>query len=156
MESVSAGATYICFMLYTFSSCIGSLLISFIFNSWLQLDQTMHVHLFFILMDVILVPGLGFTYLGLYLMNGNGQPALLYLVPCTLGNVKEFFIFWPIEFQMFYFVFYSFLLILLWSSGVTVFLGLIRRELKQLWDYGTEPEVSRSTIEPAVEGTRSV
>ncbi|KAK8572816.1 hypothetical protein V6N13_048383 [Hibiscus sabdariffa] len=29
--------------------------------------------------------GLLFTYLGLYLMNGNGQPALLYLVPCTLG-----------------------------------------------------------------------
>ncbi|RDX98716.1 Signal peptide peptidase-like 2 [Mucuna pruriens] len=29
--------------------------------------------------------GLVFTYLGLYLMNGNGQPALLYLVPCTLG-----------------------------------------------------------------------
>ncbi|CAB4263635.1 unnamed protein product [Prunus armeniaca] len=35
-------------------------------------------------------------------------------------------------------------------------LGLIRRELKQLWDYGTEPEVSRNTVEPAVEGTRSV
>ncbi|KAL2323808.1 hypothetical protein Fmac_022866 [Flemingia macrophylla] len=29
--------------------------------------------------------GLFFTYLGLYMMNGNGQPALLYLVPCTLG-----------------------------------------------------------------------
>ncbi|KAG8481271.1 hypothetical protein CXB51_026045 [Gossypium anomalum] len=29
--------------------------------------------------------GLFLTYLGLYLMNGNGQPALLYLVPCTLG-----------------------------------------------------------------------
>ncbi|XP_034685455.1 signal peptide peptidase-like 2 [Vitis riparia] len=29
--------------------------------------------------------GLLFTYLGLYLMNGHGQPALLYLVPCTLG-----------------------------------------------------------------------
>ncbi|MED6186889.1 Signal peptide peptidase-like 3, partial [Stylosanthes scabra] len=29
--------------------------------------------------------GLIFTYLGLYLMNGHGQPALLYLVPCTLG-----------------------------------------------------------------------
>ncbi|PPD81432.1 hypothetical protein GOBAR_DD21639 [Gossypium barbadense] len=28
--------------------------------------------------------GLFLTYLGLYLMNGNGQPALLYLVPCTL------------------------------------------------------------------------
>ncbi|PPR82488.1 hypothetical protein GOBAR_AA38225 [Gossypium barbadense] len=31
------------------------------------------------------IAGLFFTYLGLYLMNGNGQPALLYLVPCTLG-----------------------------------------------------------------------
>ncbi|KAK7295862.1 hypothetical protein RJT34_18775 [Clitoria ternatea] len=31
--------------------------------------------------------GLIFTYLGLYLMNGNGQPALLYLVPCTLGVI---------------------------------------------------------------------
>ncbi|KAM5569919.1 hypothetical protein ABKV19_017103 [Rosa sericea] len=49
--------------------------------------------------------GLCFTYLGLYLMNGNGQPALLYLVPCTLG--------------------------------VTVILGLIRGELKELWSYGT-------------------
>ncbi|KAM7274866.1 hypothetical protein ACFE04_016732 [Oxalis oulophora] len=29
--------------------------------------------------------GLVFTYLALYLMNGHGQPALLYLVPCTLG-----------------------------------------------------------------------
>lgn len=30
--------------------------------------------------------GLFITYLGLYLMNGHGQPALLYLVPCTLGT----------------------------------------------------------------------
>ncbi|KAK4751309.1 hypothetical protein SAY87_004791 [Trapa incisa] len=29
--------------------------------------------------------GLMFTYIGLYLMDGHGQPALLYLVPCTLG-----------------------------------------------------------------------
>ncbi|TKY50537.1 Signal peptide peptidase 5 [Spatholobus suberectus] len=29
--------------------------------------------------------GLFFTYLGLYIMKGHGQPALLYLVPCTLG-----------------------------------------------------------------------
>ncbi|KAG6725979.1 hypothetical protein I3842_02G058000 [Carya illinoinensis] len=31
--------------------------------------------------------GLIFTYVGLYLMDGHGQPALLYLVPCTLGLV---------------------------------------------------------------------
>lgn len=30
--------------------------------------------------------GLFLTYLGLCLMDGHGQPALLYLVPCTLGN----------------------------------------------------------------------
>ncbi|BAT82937.1 Signal peptide peptidase-like 2 [Vigna angularis] len=54
--------------------------------------------------------GLVFTYLGLYLMNGNGQPALLYLVPCTLG--------------------------------VTVILGCIRGELKNLWNYGTDPSLS--------------
>ncbi|CAL9202974.1 signal peptide peptidase-like 2 [Musa acuminata AAA Group] len=29
--------------------------------------------------------GLSVTYLVFYLMNGHGQPALLYLVPCTLG-----------------------------------------------------------------------
>ncbi|WOL00946.1 signal peptide peptidase-like 2 [Canna indica] len=31
--------------------------------------------------------GLFLTYLALYLMDGHGQPALLYLVPCTLGLV---------------------------------------------------------------------
>ncbi|EOY04904.1 Signal peptide peptidase family protein, expressed isoform 1 [Theobroma cacao] len=50
--------------------------------------------------------GLFFTYLGLYLMNGHGQPALLYLVPCTLG--------------------------------VAVILGLVRGELKGLWNYSPE------------------
>ncbi|KAG9154454.1 hypothetical protein Leryth_023904 [Lithospermum erythrorhizon] len=30
--------------------------------------------------------GLFITYLGLYIMDGHGQPALLYLVPCTLGT----------------------------------------------------------------------
>ncbi|MBA0840929.1 hypothetical protein Goarm_003466, partial [Gossypium armourianum] len=50
---------------------------------WIELDNTLQVgedcdtqHVIFCLF---------FTYLGLYLMNGNGQPALLYLVPCTLG-----------------------------------------------------------------------
>ncbi|CAK8540517.1 unnamed protein product [Lathyrus sativus] len=54
--------------------------------------------------------GLIFTYLGLYLMDGNGQPALLYLVPCTLG--------------------------------VFIILGLIRGELKSLWNYGTDSSLS--------------
>ncbi|CAI9271156.1 unnamed protein product [Lactuca saligna] len=47
--------------------------------------------------------GLLLTYLGLYLMNGHGQPALLYLVPCTLGTC--------------------------------IILGLVRGELKELWNY---------------------
>ncbi|XP_031255828.1 signal peptide peptidase-like 2 [Pistacia vera] len=51
--------------------------------------------------------GLFLTYLGLYLMDGHGQPALLYLVPCTLGLI--------------------------------VLLGLVRGELKDLWNYGAEP-----------------
>ncbi|KAB1213403.1 Signal peptide peptidase-like 2 [Morella rubra] len=56
--------------------------------------------------------GLFLTYLGLYLMDGNGQPALLYLVPCTLGLI--------------------------------VILGLMRGELKHLWNYATEEESSSS------------
>ncbi|XP_010557058.1 PREDICTED: signal peptide peptidase-like 5 [Tarenaya hassleriana] len=57
--------------------------------------------------------GLFLTYLGLYIMNGHGQPALLYLVPCTLG--------------------------------VAVILGLLRRELSDLWNYGTQ---SPSAVNP--------
>ncbi|XP_073283158.1 signal peptide peptidase-like 3 [Primulina huaijiensis] len=57
--------------------------------------------------------GLLFTYLGLYLMDGHGQPALLYLVPCTLGTC--------------------------------VLLGLVRKELKQLWSHGIVSTESTST-----------
>ncbi|KAE8673870.1 Signal peptide peptidase family protein, expressed isoform 2 [Hibiscus syriacus] len=60
--------------------------------------------------------GLFFTYLGLYLMHGNGQPALLYLVPCTLGNDPG-----PDYFR----------------SGVIVVLALVRGDLKALWSHGT-------------------
>lgn len=52
--------------------------------------------------------GLWFTYLALYLME-EGQPALLYLVPSTLG--------------------------------VAVILGLLRGELRVLWDYDLESEL---------------
>uniref|UniRef100_A0A0D6QY32 PA domain-containing protein n=1 Tax=Araucaria cunninghamii TaxID=56994 RepID=A0A0D6QY32_ARACU len=48
--------------------------------------------------------GLILTYVALYLMDGHGQPALLYLVPCTLGLIIIF--------------------------------GLLRGELKDLWNYG--------------------
>ncbi|KAK9288813.1 hypothetical protein L1049_017278 [Liquidambar formosana] len=60
--------------------------------------------------------GLILTYIGLYLMDGHGQPALLYLVPCTLGLI--------------------------------VILGLVRGELKHLWNHGTDAPFSR---EPSVE-----
>ena len=33
--------------------------------------------------------GLVATYVGLWAMDGSGQPALLYLVPCTLGEWVE-------------------------------------------------------------------
>ncbi|CAH2038812.1 unnamed protein product [Thlaspi arvense] len=60
--------------------------------------------------------GLFLTYLGLYVMNGHGQPALLYLVPCTLG--------------------------------ITVVLGLVRRELRDLWNYGTQ-QPSAAHVNPS-------
>ncbi|KAL4578556.1 hypothetical protein LXL04_014680 [Taraxacum kok-saghyz] len=58
---------------------------------------------YFLWMAVGYACGLLLTYLGLYLMNGHGQPALLYLVPCTLGTC--------------------------------IILGLVRGELKELWNY---------------------
>ncbi|KAF9688316.1 hypothetical protein SADUNF_Sadunf02G0184800 [Salix dunnii] len=57
--------------------------------------------------------GLFLTYMGLYLMNGHGQPALLYLVPCTLG--------------------------------LCILLGLVRKELKHLWNYSSEDASSRDS-----------
>ena len=33
------------------------------------------------------ITGLFLTYVALNAMNGSGQPALLYIVPCTLGTV---------------------------------------------------------------------
>ncbi|ANM63260.1 unnamed protein product [Arabidopsis thaliana] len=60
--------------------------------------------------------GLLLTYLGLYLMDGHGQPALLYIVPCTLG--------------------------------LAVILGLVRGELKELWNYGIEESESHTPEDP--------
>ncbi|XP_020245743.1 signal peptide peptidase-like 2 [Asparagus officinalis] len=42
---------------------------------------------FFLWLTVGYAFGLFLTYLALYLMDGHGQPALLYLVPCTLGLI---------------------------------------------------------------------
>ncbi|MBA0798274.1 hypothetical protein Gohar_008881 [Gossypium harknessii] len=95
--------------------------------------------------------GLLFTYLGLYLMNGHGQPALLYLVPCTLGN-KAFDSTWTVrtvkgfhmlsQFESFspFSIAHAFFS---GFAGVTVILGLVRGELKELWNYS--PESSSAT-----------
>ncbi|KAL6838693.1 hypothetical protein ACP4OV_031407 [Aristida adscensionis] len=42
---------------------------------------------YFLWMTVGYAVGLFLTYLALFLMDGHGQPALLYLVPCTLGVI---------------------------------------------------------------------
>ncbi|PWZ40064.1 Signal peptide peptidase-like 2 [Zea mays] len=55
--------------------------------------------------------GLFITYLALFLMDGHGQPALLYLVPCTLGKYGR----------------------------VIVILGWLRGELYELWNFGKSP-----------------
>uniref|UniRef100_A0A0D3C5X9 PA domain-containing protein n=1 Tax=Brassica oleracea var. oleracea TaxID=109376 RepID=A0A0D3C5X9_BRAOL len=60
--------------------------------------------------------GLLLTCLGLYLMDGHGQPALLYIVPCTLG--------------------------------LAVIKGLVRGELKELWNYGIEESESHTPEDP--------
>jgi len=39
----------------------------------------------------LLCTGLFWTYVALNLMVGSGQPALLYIVPCTLGIVPPLF-----------------------------------------------------------------
>nr|GEU56222.1 signal peptide peptidase-lik 3 [Tanacetum cinerariifolium] len=41
---------------------------------------------YFVWLAVGYACGLLLTFLALYMMNGHGQPALLYLVPCTLGT----------------------------------------------------------------------
>ncbi|KAE9450734.1 hypothetical protein C3L33_17366, partial [Rhododendron williamsianum] len=91
--------------------------------------------------------GLFFTYLGLYLMDGHGQPALLYLVPCTLGNYLYFSSAFLAKFKgnSFLHLFYSHLIFI---TGFAVILGAARRELKHLWNYGEE---SSQAKENAVE-----
>ncbi len=61
------------------------LLISFAFR-FDKLNKRSLTNGYFLWLAIGYGCGLFFTYLGLYLMNGHGQPALLYLVPCTLGT----------------------------------------------------------------------
>ncbi|KAJ6674728.1 SIGNAL PEPTIDE PEPTIDASE-LIKE 5 [Salix viminalis] len=61
------------------------LLVSFSFR-YDKTNKKGIVNGYFIWLTVGYGVGLFLTYLGLYLMHGHGQPALLYLVPCTLGT----------------------------------------------------------------------
>jgi signal peptide peptidase-like protein 2B len=93
---------------------------------------------------VFRVLGLFFTYLGLYLMNGHGQPALLYLVPCTLGS---YFCAFDYKSKCYYrlaCLTLNYCKIKL--TGVAVVLGCIRGELKILWNYSAD---SSSLREPS-------
>uniref|UniRef100_A0A3B6EPF5 PA domain-containing protein n=1 Tax=Triticum aestivum TaxID=4565 RepID=A0A3B6EPF5_WHEAT len=77
--------------------------------------------------------GLSFTYVGLYLMK-SGQPALLYLVPCTLGTIAN----QPSPAMAPTCRISSSYGLILWSeiglAGTIVGLGAQRGELSQLWN----------------------
>lgn len=84
-------------------------------------------------------------------MDGHGQPALLYLVPCTLGNWMTEFSFWA---QMCHGLLFKIaflcahrntLLLFTLVSGLCILLGLVRGELKDLWNYSSEDASSRGS-----------
>lgn len=85
--------------------------------------------------------GLLCTYVALYLMNGQGQPALLYLVPCTLGmncsSITRVVLL------------YLFLNFVCFGLGPIVLLGLARGELKELWNYSSYESPPTSVSEEA-------
>lgn len=87
--------------------------------------------------------GLLFTYLGMYLMNGHGQPALLYLVPCTLGMMNLNYLF--VSSLLFSFLFARELQAFLQISGTCVVLGLARGELRKLWHQGADNDVQEES-----------
>lgn len=87
------------------------LLLSFTVRFDKAKKKTWH-HGYFLWLAIGYACGLLLTYLGLYLMNGHGQPALLYLVPCTLGTC--------------------------------IILGLVRGELKELWNYNNTNEYKQT------------
>jgi signal peptide peptidase-like protein 2B len=62
------------------------LLVSFAFR-YDKANKKSVLHGYYLWLTIGYGVGLLFTYLGLYLMDGHGQPALLYLVPCTLGLI---------------------------------------------------------------------
>lgn len=81
-----------------------------------------------------IISGLFLTYLALYLMDGHGQPALLYLVPCTLGKASKSTMFIIVPYLGLNAV--PCLTHFSWILGLITVLGWIRRELHDLWHYG--------------------
>lgn len=102
--------------------------------------------------------GLLLTYLGLYLMNGHGQPALLYLVPCTLGTYRILYLFQIhnvgkdinallifIIKKIAYHVHDLYISIFGVITGTCIILGLVRGELKELWNYNNSANEYKQT-----------
>lgn len=80
--------------------------------------------------------GLLITYIALNLMDGHGQPALLYIVPFTLGNFYN-----PIKGESTLCFLFTWWLIAhcYFDAGTFLALGKKRGDLKILWTRG-EPE----------------
>lgn len=141
---------------FTKSIYVSSCPIILLWNFWGS--NTFFCFLFFVLKWWCISAGLFFTYLGLYLMNGHGQPALLYLVPCTLGMNYLLFT-WYILFMLLQILITSNALRLLfaftifsYNSGLCVILGLVRGELKELWSYDINSSSADSTQPPLPSG----
>lgn len=87
-------------------------------------------------------------------MDGHGQPALLYIVPCTLGKARNLSFFSSIcscpQFEHFSqsFLYKTFCV---FSLGLAVALGLVRGELKELWNYGADESESHTPDEAVPE-----
>lgn len=73
-------------------------------------------------------------------MDGHGQPALLYLVPCTLGMMNLDHLMQLSSFSVFFLVNYESLQI----SGTCVVLGAVRGEVRKLWHYGADDDARES------------
>ncbi|RLM57923.1 hypothetical protein C2845_PM18G06110 [Panicum miliaceum] len=93
---------------------------------------------YFLWLTVGYAVGLFLTYLALFLMDGHGQPALLYLVPCTLGKYGHCCL--DIVIIMVPFTLRTAVIVIDALSfhipGLIVILGWVRGDLHDLWNYG--------------------
>jgi len=81
-------------------------------------------------------------------MDGHGQPALLYIVPCTLGKTRSLSSLSSICFRTLLSIVLKQNLMCFLSVGLAVILGLVRGELKELWNYGIEESESHTPEDP--------